>query len=275
MKPHDPLTFLVLNPSGLVVRGRHDPVSPAVHPLLNDDFGQRHAEWRQAVLARPGGFDGTRAVLQDFHYARGVLTLRTAYRSYTEGLALRDSLRHARERSLFPVSTTGTLLPRPELSWGMSLTCYVLLPQDHVLCAERNPNLISLPGLWTCSHTEIIEPTDIDPANMQPLLERLVAEELPSLAGLGAHKFIGLSLRKESYVWQLVAVIDLRRVDPDLLGRALLALQPDAETSAWSVCPLEMSTVSTLYPEVMQRPAGTLPVDFDIAQFLGRAVPPC
>lgn len=278
MTLNDPLTFLVLNPAGVLVRGQHNLASPTMHPLLADDFANRHAAWRERVLAGPGGFDGARAVLEGFHYERGTLNLRTAYRSYSEGLALRDSLRHAREHGVLSLPAAGAHQPRAEMSWGMSLTCYVLLPQNYVLCAERDPSLFSLPGIWTCSHTEIMEPSDINPDDMQPLLERLVTEELPALTGLGTQKFVGLSLRKGSYVWQLVALIDLRLAEPEAVVAALLALQPDAETAAWSVCALEpaaSATDSNPYPETMRRPAGTVPVDVDIAHFLNREVSPC
>lgn len=278
MTTHNSLTFLVLNPAGMPVTGQHNPTSPAVHPFLAADFSIRHADWREKVLAHPGGFDGARAVLGGFHYERGTLSLRTAYRSYTEGLALRDSLRHAREHDLFPLPHSATARPHAELSWGLSLTCYVLLPHNHVLCAQRDPNLISSPGRWVCCHTEIIEPSDIDTVNMSPLLQRLVTEELPALAGLGTQKFVGLGLRKNNFCWQLVGVVDLRLVEPQTLVTALLALQPDAETAAWSVYPLE-PTESTIasnpYPEPLRRLTGDVPDDFDIAIFLNRAVPPC
>lgn len=277
MTPPDPLTYIVLAPAGMLVRGQHDPASPAILPLLADDVARRHADWRAKVLARPGGFDGERAVLTGFHHEEGALSLATAYRSYTEGLALRDSLREARADGRIVLDESGDMRPDARMSWGMSLTTYALLPHDYVLCAERDPNLISLPGLWTCSHTEIIEPADIDPVGMQRLLSRLVDEEMPALAGMGDLKFVGLSLRKNSYVWQLVSVIDLRGVGLDVLAPALLALQPDAETVAWSVCALEPAAAQlpNPYPEPLQRPAGTLPVDFDIAQFLNRKVLPC
>lgn len=278
MYPPDPLTFLVLNPAGMPVRGHHKTASAEVHPLLADDFAQRHATWRDKVLAGPAGFDSARAVLQSFHYEGGTLNLRTAYRSYSEGLALRDSLRHSREHGLLTLPSSGVLQPCPELSWGMSLTCYILLPQNYALCAQRDPRLISQPGLWTCSHTEIMEPSDIDPVDMQALLERLVTEELPPLAGLGTKRFVGLSVRKNSYVWQLVAVVDLRLVEPEVLVSALLALRPDAETAAWSVCPLEATpsaTASNPYPEALRRLAGVSPADLNIAHFLKREVSPC
>jgi hypothetical protein len=238
---------------------------------------RRHAEWRSTVLARPGGFDGKRAVLTGYHYQQDTLTLHTAYRSYTEGLALRDSLRHARAEGRFPQLEEPLVQPDPALSWGMSLTTYILLPHDYVLCAKRDARLISLAGLWTCSHTEIMEPADIDPHDMQALLARLVAEEMPALAGLGEHKFVGLSLRPGSYLWQLVSLVDLRRAGMDSLVPALLALQPDAETAAWSVCALGSAARArpNPYPEAMRRPADAVPVDIDIALFLNQQVPPC
>ena len=278
MTSNDPLTFLILNPAGMLVRGQHNPASPPVHPLLADDFANRHAAWRERVLARPGGFDGARAVLEGFHYERGTLNLRTAYRGYSEGLALRDSLRHAREHGTLTLPAAGAQQPQAEISWGMSLTCYILLPQNYVLCAQRDPRLISQPGIWTCSHTEVMEPSDINAGDMQPLLERLVAEELPALTGLGTQTFVGLSLRKNSYGWQLVALIDLRLVEPDAVVAALLALRPDAETAAWAVCSLEPTKTPAdpvPYPETMRRPAGAIPGDFDIAYFLNREVSPC
>jgi hypothetical protein len=274
----DPLSFLVFTPAGLTVTGHHDCASPPAHPQLHADFVERHADWHKRVLARPEGFDGARAVLQGFDVEGSSLRLTTAYRSYTEGLALRDSLRAAREAGRLQLADVTMSQPDSTLSWGMSLTCYVLLPHDHVLCAERDPNLVSLPGLWTCSHTEIMEPPDIHPMDMQPLLERLVTEEMPALASLGTRKFVGLSLRKKSYLWQLVAVIDLRLVDPEVLSHALASLQPDAETAAWSVHALEdgaAAVTNQYFPAKMQRPADAVPVDCVIAQFLNRMVPAC
>jgi len=275
MTPSDPLTFIVLNPAGLLVNGQHQNTSPSPPSLLVEDIAQRRANWRTTVLSRPEGFDGARAVLEDFCYHRGTLSLRTRYRSYTEGLALRDSLAQARADGEFVLPTSSIMQPRADISWGMSLTSYVLLPGGYALCGERDASLFSLPGAWTCSHTEIMEPTDIDSVAMQPLIARLVAEELPALAGLGIHKFVGLSLRKNSYLWQLVALIDLRLVEPETVRAALLALEPDAETAAWSVVPLEDAVGLNTYHEALYRPAGTLPDDFDIANFLHRAVAPC
>lgn len=274
MTAHDPLTLLVLNSGGVLVRGLHSNTAPPIPPALAGEFLPRHTAWRTRVLSAPAGFDGERAILKRFSYDQGVLSLATGYRSYTEGLALRDSLQHARMHRRLALAPQDLLAPRDELCWGMSLTCYILLPQNHVLCAERDSRLFSLPGAWTCSHTEIIEPTDVDQANMQPLLERLVNEELPALTGLGSLKFVGLGLRTKSYLWQLVGILDLRQYDIAELTPALLALQPDAETASWGVYPLKDAPSKNPYPDVLHSPANALH-DLEVANYLNCAVPVC
>lgn len=125
--------------------------------------------------------------------------------------------------------------PDKGVSWGLSLLTFVLLPFGHLLCAQRSPALMVAPGEWKASFTEVIEPADITEGSLQPLLDRLVEEELPTLQGLGPHRFVGLGVREDTYTWQLVSTVDLRKPTIELY-HALEGLLPDPETSAWSVC---------------------------------------
>lgn len=229
-KPDSPL-FVVFQPGGLTVRGEHSPETPSIPESAADLFHEFHQAWKDCVLSKEGGFDGPRAVLVDYEHAGHDLSLRTAFRTYTEGLALRETLR---ERGL--ALTSGTPRPRAELSWGLSLSAFVLLPGDSILCAQRAQTLAVLPGRWVSSHTEVVEPSDIHPESMHDLLERLVSEEMPPLRGLGTRKFVGLAVRPSLHAWQLIAVLDLRQVELSLLNHALEMLAPDAETAAWAIC---------------------------------------
>lgn len=275
----DPIEFIVFNAAGLSVTGVHQATPAPLHQLLIPGFDQRAREVQHAVLSKPGGFNGPRAVLTSFRADSTHLYLETQDRTYVEGLVLRQSLRLARERGLLRISDADLKLPDPSLSWGLSLSSYVLLPHGFALCAQRSPLMTVAPGLWTMSHSEVVEPDDISEDDMLPLLHRLVAEEAPALQGLGLAKFVGLAVRPLTYAWQLVAVIDLRNVAPSVLASALANLRPDLETSAWSVVPLE----NTASSEWLGRAAATLlwpagrpaPSDLKIAQYLNQKVTAC
>ena len=276
MTPSDPLCFVLLDPAGISVRGIHNPEALDVHPDLATGFAGRHAAWQEGVASSPGGYDGDRAVLVSFRRTEEGLTLRTAYRSYTQGRALRDTLKAAREAGTFVPHPSLFTRPNPMLSWGLSLSTYVLLPRNHMLCAQRSLSLAVAPGLWTASMSEVVEPSDINRTDMSPLLERLRREELPALAGLGTMKFVGLAVRKGDYVWQLVSVLDLRNVEPAALTAALATLLPDAETAAWAAYPLEPDADELrgdLFPEHMACPEGMVPADLATVQFLARLLP--
>ncbi|MEN3367835.1 MAG: hypothetical protein V7606_5109 [Burkholderiales bacterium] len=274
----DPLRFVAFDPAGLPVRGTHSPATLGIHPGLAVAFSERRQYWREQVLARRGGFDGQRAALVNFDCTEGVVNLLTAHRTYSDGLALRDSLESARKSSLHLPPDVHFARPDPAVSWGMSLSCYVLLPHGHALCAQRALSLAVAPGLWTLNHSEVIEPDDIHPGSMSMLLDRLVEEELSTLKDLGVKKFVGLGLRQRSMSWQLIAVVDLRNEDPSRLVPALAALQPDAETAAWGVFPL-MNTASpdahTMFPCHLRSPQGVIPDDLETAQYLNQAIVSC
>lgn len=275
----EPLEFLVFNAAGLSVTGTHRATPAPVHHVLVPGYNQCKKEFEHAVLSKPGGFNGPRAALTAFRAGPGHLHVETQYRTYVEGLALRQGLRLARERGSLRISNAGLKIPDPSLSWGLSLSTYMLLPQGFALCAQRSPLVTVSPGLWTMSHSEVVEPADISEDGMLPLLHRLVAEEASALQGLGIAKFVGLAVRPLTYAWQLVAVIDLRNVALQLLTSALANLQPDVETSAWSVVPLE-STASSEWlgsaASTLLWPAGRpAPADLDIAQYLSQKVTAC
>ena len=279
MTSPDPLIFHVFDSAGIPVRGTHRKIQAPVHPVLQEAFEDRKRQLERAVLARPGGFNGARAALTAFRYEEGALHLDTQFRTYVEGLALRQELRLARERGTVHVSDAELLTPNPLLSWGLSVSTYILLPHDFALCAQRSPAMTVSPGLWTLSHSEIVEPDDVSEEGMQPLLVRLIQEEVPVLRGLGAAKFVGLGVRPLTYCWQLIAILDLRRADPAALATALANLDPDTETSAWALVPLESTATFESFgslPEHVRWPgrAGE-PSDFAIARSLNRKVPAC
>lgn len=279
MTSPDPLNFLAFDPDGISVRGTHLKVHAPLHFALQEAFEDRRRQLERAVLARPGGFNGARAALTAYRYEGGALHLETQFRTYVEGLALRQELRLARERGTIQVSPAELVIPNAALSWGLSVSAYVLLPHDFALCAQRSPAMTVSPGLWTMSHSEIVEPEDIAEEGMQPLLVRLIQEEIPVLRGLGPAKFVGLGVRPLIYGWQLIAVLDLRSANPEALATALANLEPDTETSAWSLVPLE-STASFEslgpLPEHLRWPGRSgEPSDFSIARSLNQQVPVC
>ena len=228
MKLHDPLRLVLLEPKGLLVSGFHNPTGAPL-PLANRTALLReHRAIRAKVLARPGGFDGARAVLIGWERSQNYLYLQTQYRSYSEGLMLRKHV-EANTRFLADVLLTNPQ-PVPELSWCTTLATYVLLPGDRVLAGKRSAHLQTAPNVRTCSITEIIEPSDVS-GDMSPVLDRLVQEELPELAGLGRHYFVGLGIRTESGAWYLLAVLDLR--ESGAAADAVVArLKPDNETQS-------------------------------------------
>jgi hypothetical protein len=250
MTKTDTPIFVVFNPQGLVVRGEHQQVTPAVPEAEAELFQEFHQAWREYVLSSDAGFDGPRAVLVDYSHVDGVICLQTAYRTYTEGLALRDTLR---KHGLS--ANAGAPRPQAELAWGLSLSAFVLLPGDSVLCAQRAQTLAVLPGRWVARHTEVVEPADIDPSSMQGLLERLVAEELPELRGMGLAKFVGLAVRPQLHDWQLIAVLDLRHVELGRLNQALERLAPDTETAAWAICSVSRLSESNTHEALQLLPS--------------------
>lgn len=231
MTKSDTHIFVVFRPEGLSVCGEHCPESPGTPESTAALFQEFHQAWKDCVLSSEGGFDGPRAVLVDYDYADNVLSLRTAYRTYTEGLALRETLR---ERG--SALTSGLHKPCAELSWGLSLSTFVLLPRQSILCAQRAQTLAVLPGRWVSRHSEVVEPSDIKAGSMQGLLDRLVEEEMPALKGMGTKKYVGLALKPKLHEWQLIGVLDLRQVPLNQLNAALARLAPDAETAAWGIC---------------------------------------
>lgn len=274
--PLDTLRFVAFNPRGMQVRGTHDPESMPVAEQLQQDCSRRQEEWRSKILARPGGFDGHRAPVLSFRATADTLQVHTGYRTYTQSRALRDALDAARGSQDLVLSPNDLLRPRAGLSWGASLATFVLLPHEHVLCAHRAEPLATDPGIWTCCSTEILEPTDLDRRNMDKLLARLVSEELPSLGGLGQHRFVGLGVRPLSYTWQLVSVLDLRPVPLEQLVPVLSAMQPDTETAGWAVLPLQSIALDERpYPPALYSPDAVTSAHLATAQFVSRGMPAC
>lgn len=263
--PHaDPLFFVVDCPQGVHVRGVHDSAPAPVYERLQAGYAAAHAQWLAKIASKSGAFDGHRAVLQAFSHEAGILSLETAYRSYAQGRALHDAWSQEFSRGL----TSPPAGVEIGASWGMALVTLILLPYDHVLCAQRSPSLLVNPGVWTAAHTEVIEPGDIDERDMAPLLHRLRDEELPCLAGLGTHKFVGLGVRASSYTWQLVAVLDLRKASFPIL-QALSLLKSDVETAAWCAWPLSQAAKvcsAKLPANLSTRLVLEPPMDVELAQ---------
>lgn len=232
------------------MRGNHEPETPGIPDAVADLFNEFHQAWKDCVLSTEGGFDGPRAVLVDYSITNEALSLRTAYRTYTEGLALRETLR---ERGL--TLTADAHRPRAELSWGLALSTFVLLPGESVLCAQRAQTVAVLPGRWVARHTEVVEPADIHRGSMDGLLQRLVGEEMPALQGLGTLKYVGLAVRPKLHEWQLIGVLDLRHVDLAHLNHALQQLAPDAETAAWAVCSVSRLSEGNAHESLQLLPA--------------------
>lgn len=275
MTTSDTLQFSYFNPAGLTVRGIHVPTGLPVLSQLQDAHASAHAAWRARVSAKPGGFDGDRAVLikvrpSDASGHPESLDLTTGYRTYTEGRALHDVLADARKQG-FTLSDQQLATPDRELTWGFSLCTTILLPYDHVLCAQRSSKLLVSPGQWLPHFTEVIEPSDMNAVTMAQLLERLVVEEVPPFRQAGAHRFVGLGVRHGSYTWQLASVLDARH-SPELVIEAIEKLQPDAETEQWGIAPLTHSAAiagKLLYPSSIARPAA---IDVTLAQYLSERI---
>jgi hypothetical protein len=228
--PFEPFAWACFEPR-LQVSGLHSPEPMPIAPDLQAEFGIRHPQLLETVLARPGGFDGRRAALKHWTRRPGELRLRTGERSYTEGLVM---ARLIRERNVPPPSAVAAA----GWSWGTTLASLVLLPGQRILVGRRAEQLQSAPGRWAAVFTEVLEPPDISPRGMQTVLARLAAEELAPLQHLGRHHFVGLLRLAINWEWVLVAVLDLREVPGSRLSHALATLAPDAETVAWDSLPL-------------------------------------
>jgi hypothetical protein len=268
MKSSDLFKFNVFEPLGLTISGDHSSDPAPLRADMLEAFQVFHARWKQKVFSKPGGFDGDRAVLQEFQQTGRHIHVRTAYRTYSEGRALHDTWVAAQEQTPAPVQPAG---PQPDagLSWGFSLASLVLLPYNHVLCAQRSLNLLVNPGAWAVVQTEVIEPGDISSPDMQSLLERLTSEEMPSLVGHGTHRYVGLGTRETSYTWHLVGLLDLREASVGLMD-ALGKLQPDAETAAWSAIPLseEAALDTHKFPANLVKGPAQPAKDLELARFL-------
>lgn len=272
----DALRFVAFNPAGLCVKGTHDPDGVGVLPQLVEDFSSRHAQWLEKIQARPGGFDGKRAVLLSFKVAGNSLQAHTGFRSYTQGRALHDAIRAARDTQELVLDPSDFLRPRPGLSWGASLATFVLLPHEHVLCVKRARGVAVAPGEWQANFTEMLEPSDINRKSMDKLLDRLVAKELPPLTGLGVHKYVGLGVTAASYTWQLVSVIDMRRAQMEQVVGALNSLAPSSESDAWGVHPLyPIADDERPYPLSLYHPETLDSGRLSTAEFLARNLTPC
>ena len=226
----EPFSWACFEPQ-LQVSGIHSAGPMPIAPELQAGFGLRHPQVLEAVLARPGGFDGRRAALKHWTRRPGELRLCTGERSYTEGLVM---ARLIRERKVPPPSAETAA----GWSWGTTLASLVLLPGQRILVGRRAEQLQSAPGRWAAVFTEVLEPPDISLQGMQSVLARLAAEELAALQHLGRHDFVGLLRLAINWEWVLVAVLDLREVPGSRLNQALAALAPDAETVAWDSLPL-------------------------------------
>jgi len=240
-----PVQWLAFDPRGLVVRGAHQPGAMPVHLRYEKGFDAVWADVRERVLRAPGGFDGQRAALVHWELepARGTrpacLSLETGFRSYSQGTALKHLIARDGHWDAEVLASIADLpQPQPGLSWGSSLTSVVLLPNGKVLAGQRSSHLQASPGVWSCAFTEILEPDDVSAWNMDDLLERLVRDELPLLAGKGTHRFVGLMLLPRSYTWSLVSVLDLRAQPAHEMDALLAQMVPDEETQAWASLPL-------------------------------------
>lgn len=244
--PFYPFHWLVFEKHALRVFGSHHPEPMEVSDRVKPLFQNRWEKTRQKVLSSPGGFDGHRAVLLSWETCAACrefptpgLKLETGYRTYTEGLALKQLVAELGSR-VEGAAPLAELQPLPTESWGSSLTTVVLLPDNGVLAGQRSPLLQVNPGRWSCVFTEILEPSDVHPVSMEPLLGRLTSEELKPLENIAKHRhrFVGLLLVPHSYTWTVVSVLDLTRAPPADVQQAVAELQPDAETAAWQVVPL-------------------------------------
>lgn len=227
----------------LRVCGFHSAQEMPMAPALRPAFETQHARELAQVLAQPQGFDGRRAALTRWAHRPGQLQLHTGERGYT---ASRLMARLIQAHGGPPCGAQ----PDPAWSWGIALASLVLLPDQRVLVGRRAEHLRSAPGRWAAVFTEVLEPADMAPAGMEPVLARLVAEELAPLQGLGPHHFVGLIHLTLSRQWILVAALDLRDVPAAPLAAALAALAPDHETVDWATQALD--------PDAPQAPDGVV-----------------
>lgn len=236
-----PFNVVAFNPHGMAVGGKHSPEPMKVAEIFEKGLPEAWKSMVAEVLALPGGFDGDRAVIYGWETAGrkpghdnvDSLTLKSGFRTYTEGAALREMV--ATQIQAAPGCAPGCNSQPPEgWCWGGSLATIVLLPYNTVLCGRRADNMHKDPGLWSCVFTETLEPSDIE-EDMTPLLNRLIQEEIPALSALGDHRFVGMVCIPHAYAHVLVSVLDLRSVDKKALRLAMAGLQPDAETSAWGL----------------------------------------
>lgn len=215
----------------LHVQGTHSARPAPVHGALRSAHAMLHSQTLRRIHATPGAFDGERAVIAELRQQPQRLELITLHRTYSEGLALKQLLSSAQVRKT--LNCPADLVPQPELSWGAALALVVLLPEQRVLAGQRASHLLVDPGQWCCAFTEVLEPGDVPGGNMRPVLDRLIAEELPAFAQLGTPRFVGLVRWRQTWGWSLVGVLDLRNEPAHAVRQALELLQPDDETQAW------------------------------------------
>lgn len=251
-----PFHWLFFDARGVLVNGEHAHTQLPIHRAIQADFDELLPSNRARILASPNGFEGPCAPLLQWTPAKknedmARLVIKTGFRPYTHSNTLKRLLASSRAWEHTQSSTFvahETLQPLPSLSWGFSLTTVVLLSRNRILMGQRGANMDASPGRWSAVFTEIIEPKDISLSSMEPLLHRLVQEELPAFVNAGTHRFVGLLLLPESYTWTLVSVLDLRDVDGEHIETLVASLAPDEETQAWYTHDLNMPLEPSMLP---------------------------
>lgn len=281
MPTHSPLHIVVFDACGLRISSSHIHAPAPISAALQQQHALHWARWRVKVK----GQDNLRAVLTRLEQSSdGAIVLHTAERTYSEARALADAID---DRALQPagsphtpasppVGEAATPLQQaasqldPGESWGLSALLFVYLPGDTILCSRRGPRLHVFPNLWTCEHTEIIEPADVVANRVSLVFRRVLQEELPCLAGFGSPRPVALGVRQIARNWQLVGVLDLSDLPMAALHSALVQLPLNEETAAWCAWHPRMEDDAmppcpSWCPEVLWSQPADVPRDVDLA----------
>jgi hypothetical protein len=275
MQDLDLLDLIVFNPKGLLVRGMHSSVRPPLHAVLNAMLPGEYARLQGEAGPPKTPVDQECAVLTWCEHQDGILDIATASRSRLESQAMRACLESARSTGMLTFHERCEMQPYPPLSWGLSLACYVLFPGGFALCSQPQAST-DHDGNWSLGTTEIVVPHDVRVDSMQEVLRRHVSTQLAPFQGLGHQKIVALGLRRASYAWQLVGVVDLRRVEPSQLNEALSHLRSRSTATQWAKVSLHALPLESNLPAILSRlplVSGLDSSDFPLVQFLSENIP--
>ena len=209
---------------------------------------KQHADIPLSFIYNPGSSVDEVVSLINYEVEDHQLHLNVATRKLSESLTIRDRLIAEGVTRKPAKHKTVTLAD----SWALRLTCYVLLPVQHALCCQQTQGDAGMP--WNMGISALMEPSDISGESLRFRLEALVESKLPSLAEYGTMKLVGLGHRSLEGAWEIIGLLDLREVHPELVTAGMQKLTPSNGIAAWGFAPLVPA--STASP-------GNLPHNFD------------